>query len=92
MSSTMDLKYPQARGRRPLGLGLLQWGFGTMIDLTSLNEQACRRFYEVMHMRRGVEGLLRPDFLGAFLTYGVKSFFVPLHQRANVSTRPAAPA
>jgi 2-polyprenyl-6-methoxyphenol hydroxylase-like FAD-dependent oxidoreductase len=92
MSTTMDLKYPRAQGRRRPGLGLMQWSFGTMIDLTSLDTRACRRFYEVMHMRRGVEGLLRPDFLTAFLTYGVKSFFVPLHQRANVDTRPAAPA
>jgi hypothetical protein len=92
MSSTMDLKYPQASGRRPPGQRLLQWTFGTMIDLTSLDEQACRRFYEVMNMRHGAESLLRPGFLKTFLSYGVKSFFVPLDQRANVSTRPPPPA
>ncbi|WP_373691717.1 FAD-dependent monooxygenase [Hyalangium versicolor] len=92
MGTTMDLKYPQAEGQRYPGLGLLHWGFGTLIDFTSVNTLACRQFYEVMHMRRGMEAFLRPDLLAAFAAYGLKSFFVPFPQRANVHTAPRAPA
>jgi 2-polyprenyl-6-methoxyphenol hydroxylase-like FAD-dependent oxidoreductase len=92
MASTLDLKYPQAQGQRFLGLGLLHWSFGTLIDLTSLDMAASRQFYEVMHMRRGLETLLKPGFLKSFLTYGLKSLFVPLPRRANVDTLPPAPA
>ncbi len=92
MGTTMDLKFPQAEGQRFMGLGLLHWGFGTLIDLTSVSTLACRQFYEVMHMRRGMEALLRPDLLAAFAAYGLKSLFVPFPQRANVHTLPRAPA
>ncbi len=92
MGTTMDLKYPQAEGQRFPGLGLLHWGFGTLIDFTSVNTLACRQFYEVMHMRRGMEALLRPDLLALFAAYGLKSFFVPFPRRANVHSLPRAPA
>ncbi|MDY7228508.1 NAD(P)/FAD-dependent oxidoreductase [Hyalangium rubrum] len=92
MGTTMDLKYPQAQGQRFPGLGLLHWAFGTLIDLTSVSTLACRQFYEVMHMRRGMAALLRPDLLAAFAAYGLKSLFVPLPRRANVDTLPRAPA
>jgi hypothetical protein len=88
----MDLKYPQAEGQRFPGLGLLHWGFGTLIDLTSVSTLACRQFYEVMHMRRGMEAFLRPDLLATFAAYGLKSLFVPFPQRANVHAAPRAPA
>lgn len=92
MGTTMDLKYPQAEGQRFPGLGLLHWGFGTLIDLTSVSTLACRQFYEVMHMRRGMEAFLRPDLLATFAAYGLKSLFVPFPQRANVHAAPRAPA
>ena len=92
MGTTMDLKFPEAQGQRFMGLGLLHWGFGTLLDFTSVSTLACRQFYEVMHMRRGMEALLRPDVLAAFALYGIKSLFVPFPQRANVHTLPRAPA
>jgi hypothetical protein len=91
MGTTMDLKYPQAQGQRFLGMGLLHWGFGTLIDFTSVSTLACRQFYEVMHMRRGMAALMRPDLLASFAAYGLKSLFVPLPRRANVDTLPRAP-
>ncbi|RKG68768.1 FAD-dependent oxidoreductase [Corallococcus sp. CA054B] len=91
MSTTMDLQYPQARGRRPPGLGLVQRGFTLMLDLTSRNANACRRFYEVMHMRHGLGGLLTPSLLASFIAYSVQSLFVPLERRANVTVCPPAP-
>ena len=91
LSTTMDLKYPQATGKRLPGLGLLHWGFTTLIDQTSLDLAVCRTFYEVLHMRRGMTALLKPGLLGAFLAYGVRSLFTPLPRRANVDTCPPVP-
>lgn len=92
MGSTLDLKYPRMQGRRLPGLSALQWSFSTFIDLTSQDTESCRQFYELMHMRRGWEALLNPGLLKAFTAYGLKSFFVPLAERANVSVLPPAPA
>jgi hypothetical protein len=93
MTAMMDLKHPQAQGKRVPGLGLLHWAFDTLIDQTSLNKEACLQFYEMMHMKKGPEVLLRPGFLlKDFVPYGLKSLFVPLPRRANVDVRPPAPS
>ena len=91
LSTTMDLKYPQATGKRMPGLGLVHWGFTTLIDQTSLDLAVCHAFYEILHLRRGMTTLLKPGLLGSVLAYGVKSLFTPLSQRANVDTWPSAP-
>ncbi len=91
MGTIMDLKYPQATGHRFRGLGVLQRAFGTLVDFTSMNTLACRQFYEMMHMRRGMGALLRPDLLAAFAAYGLKNLFMDSPQRANVHTLPRAP-
>jgi 2-polyprenyl-6-methoxyphenol hydroxylase-like FAD-dependent oxidoreductase len=91
MSTTMDLRFPQAQGKRYPGLGLVHWTFGNMLDLTSQDAKACHQFFEVLHMRKGTEALLQPDFLRAFARYGLKSLTLPLAQRANVGPMPPAP-
>lgn len=91
LSTLMDLSYPQASGRRWPGLGVLHRALGTFIDQTSLDVAACQRFYEVLHLRRGLGTLLRPDTLGPLLAYGVESLRVPLASRANVAAMPRAP-
>ncbi|MFY0573325.1 NAD(P)/FAD-dependent oxidoreductase [Cystobacter fuscus] len=91
LTTTMDLAHPRAEGKRPFGLKFLQWSFQNMIDLTSQHAASCRTFYEALHLRKGIMGLLQPGFLGALLVYNLKSFFVPRHKRANLDQMPARP-
>jgi 2-polyprenyl-6-methoxyphenol hydroxylase-like FAD-dependent oxidoreductase len=91
LSTTMDLRYPEATGKRPPGIGALQWTFANLLDLTSTNQKACRIFYELMHMRRGPEGLLHPDLLLPLIAYCAKSPFIPFERRVNRGPMPAAP-
>ncbi|HYO53901.1 NAD(P)/FAD-dependent oxidoreductase, partial [Archangium sp.] len=91
LTTTMDLAYPEARGKRPFGLKAVQWSVMNMIDLTSLDAKCCHAFYEVLHMRKGLEGLLQPEFVAALLTYNLKSLVVPREKRANLTTLPPAP-
>jgi 2-polyprenyl-6-methoxyphenol hydroxylase-like FAD-dependent oxidoreductase len=91
LATTMDLRYPRARGRRPPGLGLVQWSVGNLIDMTSRDAEACFQFYRVLHMRDGLEVLLQPKLVASLLAYSLKSLFVPLHERANVGAMPPAP-
>ncbi|WPB75232.1 hypothetical protein KYC5002_40330 [Archangium violaceum] len=91
LTTTMDLAYPETRGKRPFGLKAVQWSVQNMIDLTSLDAKACHAFYEVLHMRKGMEGLLQPGFVSALMAYNLKSLFVPREQRANLTTLPPAP-
>jgi len=92
LASTMDLRYPQTEGKRMWGLGALTWALSTMNDMTSQNVEACHRFFEALNMRRGLEAMLTPRILGAFLVYGVKSLFLPLEKRANVKPLPSQPS
>ncbi|HEX8436122.1 FAD-dependent oxidoreductase [Archangium sp.] len=91
LATTMDLRYPQARGKRPFGLGLLQWSVMNLIDLTSMDQKACQEFYKVLHMRGGLEVLLQPRLALSLLGYSLKSLFVPLERRANVTAPPPRP-
>jgi 2-polyprenyl-6-methoxyphenol hydroxylase-like FAD-dependent oxidoreductase len=91
LSTTMDLRYPKAQGKRLPGLKLVQWSVGNAIDMTSLDVESYRQFLKVLHMRAGIEALLQPRFTAALLAYNLKSLFVPLERRANVDTLPAAP-
>lgn len=91
LATTMDLNYPQTRGRRMPGLKLVQWVVGNMIDMTSRNAEACFQFYRLLHMRDGVEVLLQPKLVASLLAYSLKSLFVPLPRRANVGAVPPAP-
>ncbi len=91
LTTTMDLAYPEARGKRPFGLKLMQWSVMNIIDLTSLDARSCHQFYQVLHMRRGMEALLQPRFAASLLAYNLKSLFVPREWRANLDTLPPAP-
>ncbi len=92
LTTTQDLAYPRAEGARKPGLKLLQWSFNNMIDLTSVDARACQRFYDVLHMRKGLEGLLDPVFARALLGYNLKSLVIPRAQRANLDTLPPHPS
>jgi flavin-dependent dehydrogenase len=72
LSTTMDLRYPEAEGTRPPGLGAMQRVFADLIDVTSTDQRACKIFYEMMHQRRGPEALVHPDLLLPFLAFTAK--------------------
>jgi hypothetical protein len=91
LSTTMDLAFSEAKGRRPLGIGALQWMLLSLIDMTSQNERACRLFYEVLHMRRGLSSLAHPAVLLPLLSYSAKSLYTPLEARVNGTAMPRAP-
>lgn len=90
LSTLMDLRHPEAEGKRPPGLAALQWTFANLIDLTSLDKRACGIFYDMVHMRRGPEALVHPHLLPSLLAYSAKSLFVPRDERIYRGTLPRA--
>ncbi len=92
LAATLDLKYPQARGSRRVGLGLLHWYVGRLLEATSLDSGVYHQLNQVLHLKRGLDGLLQPAVSLPVLAYGLKSFFVPLARRANVDVFPPGPA
>ena len=92
LSTTMDLRYPQTVGDRPFGIGTVQRIFVDMLDMTSMNEDACRVFYDMLHMRRGPEALFDRRMLLPLLEYMATSPFIPLDKRIRSGPRPLAPA
>jgi hypothetical protein len=90
LSTTMDLRYPEATGERPPGTSTVQWLFANFLDMASVDERACRLLYDLMHMRRGPEAFLEPDTLFPLLAYCTKSLFLPLEKRINPGSMPPA--
>jgi len=90
VSTLMDLRFEETRGHRPTGFGALQWLFANLVDMTATNARACRIFYEILHMRRGVESLVHPDLLLPLLAYSAKSLLTPQEPRAAKAPAPHA--
>jgi 2-polyprenyl-6-methoxyphenol hydroxylase-like FAD-dependent oxidoreductase len=91
LSTTMDLRYAQTVGERPFGISAVQGVFVDMLDMTSMNEDACRVFYDMLHMRRGPEALLDRRMLLPLVKYIATRPFIPLEKRIHSGPRPAAP-
>lgn len=90
LSTTLDLRYPEAMGKRAPGIFAVQWLFATFMDMTTVNEKACRLLFDMMHMRRGPEALLQPDLLFPFIVYCARSPFLPLRARIRQGPIPRA--
>jgi hypothetical protein len=55
-----DLRYPEARGRRPIGTAFLHWYTGLIHQATARDEHVAREFYKVMHLTRPPALLFHP--------------------------------
>lgn len=88
LASTLDLNYPQAHGKRPIGHGVLMWYVQRLLELSSTNARAYRRFMRVLSLKAGLWSILEPSMAAAVVTYGLKGLFVPLRERANTERRP----
>lgn len=91
MATTLDLRYAEARGRRPFGSKTLQWMFQNVCDVTSIEPKASRIFMEVLQMRRGLEGLVHPDLVLPLLGYTAKSPFTPIASLLKNGPMPPRP-
>lgn len=91
VSTLMDLRFPEVQGKRPPGLGALQWAFANLVDVTNTNPRACRIFYELLHMRRGPEALAHPDLLLPLLAQAARSAFADPEAPPQAKPMPAAP-
>jgi 2-polyprenyl-6-methoxyphenol hydroxylase-like FAD-dependent oxidoreductase len=58
-----DLRYPEAKGRRPFGTAFLLWYSGLIHQAASHNEHIARNFYQVMHMTEPPSFLFHPGVL-----------------------------
>lgn len=88
LSTTLDLRYPEATGERAPGIFAVQWLFAAFMDMTSIDEKACRLLFDIMHVRRGPEALLQPDILLPFIIYCARSPFVSLASRIRQGSIP----
>lgn len=91
LSTTMDLRNPKAIGERPLGFGLVQRILGDVIDVSSLDPDACRVFYEMLHMRQGFGAILDRRLLGPLLKYSVRNAFAHPNKQFAYQPMPVVP-
>ena len=91
MSTSMDLYYPQATGRRRPGLGLLHWYIRRMLERASRDAAVHHQFNRLLHLRSGLGAVLQPSVALPVLAHGARALFVPLRERANTDTLPTLP-
>ena len=92
LTKVLDLNYKSATGKRLLGHGLLAWYVARLLELSSKNPRIYHEFNFVLHMQKGLGNILKPSVSLPVLLYGIKSFFTPLKNRANVDQLPTTPA
>jgi 2-polyprenyl-6-methoxyphenol hydroxylase-like FAD-dependent oxidoreductase len=68
LATLTDLTYPTVDGRRPPGVGALQWYLRRVLVRTGTHEGVYRRFLDVVHMTAPVRTLFHPAVVGAVLT------------------------
>lgn len=88
LSTTMDLRFPKAIGHRPFGSSGMQRVFSQLIDASNNNEAACRVFYDMLHMRRGMQAVADPRLMGPVLGRSIKSAFTSPNQLADTGPVP----
>lgn len=92
LSTAMDLRYPEVKGRRPPGHAAMHWAFERLIEATAADVRACKLFYEVIHMRRGMAALAQPGLLLPFLGCAARSLIAPPGRRGSAPGMPRSPS
>ena len=72
MDGGEDLRYPEVAGRRPLGLGLLQWYVAQVLELSGSDAAVLRRFMAVMNLIAGPQALVHPAVIAAVLVHALR--------------------
>ena len=88
ITSVLDMKYSQTKGKRPLGYWFLSWYVGKLLELTSISSTIYHQFSKLIHLKKGLWVILSPRVSVKVLTYGIKSIFIPLEKRANTKEIP----
>jgi 2-polyprenyl-6-methoxyphenol hydroxylase-like FAD-dependent oxidoreductase len=68
MSTSEDLRYPEVKGERPFGHGIMQWYVDQVHRAASRDPQVTREFYRVMHLLAPMSTILRPGFVRRVLS------------------------
>ena len=58
-----DFRYPQTRGQRPRGYGLVKWLNRKFFALSATDEEFCVAFFKVYSLVEPPESLLKPKYL-----------------------------
>lgn len=77
VTTSEDFRYPEAKGKRPPGLKVLNWYMGWIHRLTSVDEDIYKNFFRILHFWKRPFVLFRPDIAG-------KVLWTAMHSRIRV--------
>jgi 2-polyprenyl-6-methoxyphenol hydroxylase-like FAD-dependent oxidoreductase len=60
LATSADFLYPETRGRRPFGTGLLLWYLVKVLELSGSNRMVLKTFHEVLHFYKTPTALFHP--------------------------------
>jgi hypothetical protein len=72
LATTEDFRFPETTGRRPFGLGVLQWYIGHILELSATHPDILRRFMLVMNLLAGPLVLLTPKIIFTVLLHSLR--------------------
>jgi len=86
-----DLVFPQAIGTRPLDFRFVTWYLRCVAELASTDLTVRRSYQAALQFKDGMYSLFHLRVLIKVLRYAATRPFVPIEQRVNTTTMPAAP-
>jgi 2-polyprenyl-6-methoxyphenol hydroxylase-like FAD-dependent oxidoreductase len=82
-----DFRYPETRGKRPLGINLLHWYTRRVNELTATNPMIAGLFYQVLHLLKPPTVLFSPRVVWVVLAKELAS-----HRQKPVASLPTVEA
>lgn len=73
LTTTEDLRYPEAEGQRSLGTRLFNWYIRHVIGLTASHPLVTAAFFQVQHLRKPLVSLFEPRIVWAVVSRGMLS-------------------
>jgi len=91
VATATDLLFPEARGRRPPGLGVFGWYNRQVLELCSCDPRVLRRFLEVLHFLKRPGALFGPRTFVAACRWSLGLRTPAERAAAGLSTAPPRP-
>ena len=69
LAGASDFRYPEVTGKRPFGLGLVNWYNGKFFQMMANDLEAYKEFAKVIYFMQGPEALFKPSMIGKVIKH-----------------------
>jgi 2-polyprenyl-6-methoxyphenol hydroxylase-like FAD-dependent oxidoreductase len=88
LATTEDLRFPEAKGKRPFWFGALEWYNGKLAELSAYDTEIYGRWLLVLHLMRGLTTCFAPSVALAVLGHTLRKALRAPEYRARATVGP----